>query len=150
MKRHFPRVFFDRPLRLAPKIFITFLLGGVGYGFIEVLWRGRTHPSMIVTGGACLIVIRLITNALKNRTVIFRCLTGTLAVTAVEFSVGCVVNLWLRLSVWDYSEMNYNFLGQVCPLYSALWFCICTPLVMVFSLLGQRQTKKSDKKLFYF
>lgn len=150
MKKIFPRVRFDGPLRVAQGGIVTFLFGGVGYGLFEVLWRGRTHPSMILTGGACLVIIKLITRALKNRTVIFRCITGTLAVTAVEFVVGCVVNLWLRLAVWDYSEMSYNFLGQVCPLYSALWFFVCTPLVMLFSLPAKKSAKKTDKKLFYF
>lgn len=129
---------------------MIFLFGGIGYGLIEVLWRGRTHPSMILTGGACLILIKLITHALKDRTVIFRCLIGTLAVTAVEFSVGCVVNRWLGLSVWDYSEMNGNVLGQICPAYSALWFYICSPLVMTFSLAEQKTSKKREKNPFHF
>lgn len=150
MKKIFPRVAFDQPLPAAPRAIVTFLFGGVGYGFIEILWRGRTHPSMILTGGACLIIIKTLTRALESRTVIFRCLTGTLAVTAVEFCVGCVVNLWLHLSVWDYSEMEFNVLGQICPKYSALWFCICAPLVMLFSLPRKKTSKKSDKKLFHF
>ena len=150
MKNPFSRVAFDRPLRPAPKNAMIFLFGGVGYGFVEVLWRGRTHPSMILAGGACLIIIKLITRALRNRTVIFRCLTGTLAVTAVEFAVGCIVNIWLGLSVWDYSEMKLNLLGQICPAYSALWFYICAPFVMVFSLAERKTSKKRKKKPFHF
>ena len=28
-----------------------FLIGAVGYPALEVLWRGRTHPSMALAGG---------------------------------------------------------------------------------------------------
>ena len=150
MRKLFPRVAFDKPLRTVPKTILTFIFGGVGYGLVEILWRGRTHPSMILTGGACLVIIRAITHAFKSRTVIFRCLVGTALVTSVEFLVGCVVNRWLGLAVWDYSGMRYNVLGQICPTYTALWFCISTPLVMIFSLAEQKTAKKRDKKLFHF
>ena len=48
-----------RPMRLPPmaKALIIFLFGGVGYGLIELLWRGRTHPSMVLTGGFCFAII---------------------------------------------------------------------------------------------
>lgn len=150
MKNPLCRVRFTNRLPAAPKAVMIFLSGGVGYGLIEVLWRGRTHPSMVITGGACLLIIKLLTHALKERTVIFRCLLGTLAVTAVEFAVGCVVNLWMDLSVWDYSRMSYNILGQICPEYSALWFFICSPLVMIFSLAEQKTSKKRDENPFHF
>lgn len=150
MKKLFPPVAFDKTLGAAPKVFLTFLFGGIGYGFIEVLWRGRTHPSMILTGGVCLVLIRAVSHALKSRTVIFRCLVGTALITSVEFLVGCVVNRWLGLAVWDYSGMRYNVLGQICPTYTTLWFYICAPLVMIFSLAEQKTSKKRDKKLFHF
>ncbi|MBR6049666.1 MAG: hypothetical protein IKP68_00505 [Clostridia bacterium] len=150
MKKLFSPVAFDKKLGAVPRAIVAFLFGGVGYGFIEVLWRGRTHPSMILTGGACLVMIRALTHALKSRTVIFRCLVGTALITCVEFLVGCVVNRWLGLAVWDYSGMRYNVLGQICPTYTALWFCVSTPLVMIFSLAEQKTSKKRDKKLFHF
>lgn len=150
MKKLFSPVAFDRSLRPAPKALVAFLFGGVGYGIIEVLWRGRTHPSMILTGGACFVLIRAVTRALKSRTVIFRCLVGTALITSVEFLVGCVVNRWLGLSVWDYSGMKYNVLGQICPTYTALWFFIATPLVMIFSLAEQKNIEKKRRKPLYF
>ena len=34
-----------------------FLIGGLGYGLLEILWRGRTHWSMLLTGGVCFIAL---------------------------------------------------------------------------------------------
>lgn len=34
-----------------------FLLGGCAYGLLEVLYRGHTHWTMLVTGGACVLTL---------------------------------------------------------------------------------------------
>ena len=51
-------------------------------------------------------------------------------ITTVEFTVGIIVNVWLKLGVWDYSSKPYNLLGQVCLLYTNLWF-----LLSLFAIL---------------
>ena len=35
----------------------VFLLGGCAYGLLEVLYRGHTHWTMLVTGGACVLTL---------------------------------------------------------------------------------------------
>lgn len=41
-------------------------------------------------------------------------------VTCLEFITGVIVNIWLKLGVWDYSGLPLNILGQVClPFYFA-------------------------------
>ena len=47
--------------------------------------------------------------------------------------MGCVVNRLLKWQVWDYSGRFGNLLGQVCPLYTGLWFLLCIP---VYGLAG--------------
>ncbi len=135
MKKIFPAVRFDKKQTETEKHILIFLFGGIGYGLIEVMWRGRTHPSMVVTGGLCLLIVRMINRRFFTVSIIKRSLMCTASITAIEFVVGCVVNIWLGLGVWDYSDLKMNLLGQVCPLYSALWFCICVPLVFVMSLI---------------
>ena len=39
----------------------------------------------------------------------------------------------IDLKVWDYSGRFGNLLGQVCPLYTGLWFLLCIP---VYGLAG--------------
>ena len=35
----------------------VFTAGGLGYGGLELLWRGRTHWSMLLCGGVCAVLI---------------------------------------------------------------------------------------------
>ncbi len=104
------------------KIFsIMFLIGGIGYNLIEILWRGYTHISMFFAGGICFNAFAAISNNSAKRRPFFLAALGALTVTAVEFITGCIVNLWLKKKVWDYSSMPFNLLGQICPLFTLLW-----------------------------
>ena len=105
-----------------------FCCGAVSYGVLEVLWRGRTHWTMLLTGGVCLSAIYAADQKLSQRPSWVRCLAGSGIITAVEFSVGCLVNLALGWQVWDYSGRALNLFGQICPLYSGLWFLLCYPV----------------------
>ncbi len=101
---------------------VMFLFGGILYGLIEVIWRGYTHWSMVVAGGVCFLIINQINKRLAGRASYFtKCVFAALAVTAVEFIAGVVVNLWLGLGVWDYSKMPMNLLGQVCLPFCLMW-----------------------------
>lgn len=98
-----------------------FLIGGVLYNLIEILWRGYTHWSMFIVGGLCFQLIGLIHSSLGRWNVWARCALCSLAITAVEFVSGCLVNLYWGMGVWDYSGFPFNIMGQVCLLYTILW-----------------------------
>jgi len=108
--------------------------GGVVYAMLEVLWRGYTHWSMILAGALCAALLYRI--RLTGAPLLFRCLMGTVCITLVEFAIGCTVNLWWKLDVWDYSSMPFHLWGQICPAYTALWFFLCPP---AFWLCGRIQ-----------
>lgn len=98
-----------------------FVIGGVLYNLIEILWRGYTHWSMFVVGGLCFQLIGLIHTSLHRWGTVARCALCSLAITAVEFVSGCLVNLLWGMDVWDYSGFPFNIMGQVCLLYTILW-----------------------------
>ena len=104
------------------------------YAVLEVLWRGYTHWSMILAGALCTILLYRI--FLTGLPLVLRCLLGTACITLVELVVGCTVNLWWKLDVWDYSGMPFHLWGQICPAYTALWLCLCPP---AFWMCGQIQ-----------
>ena len=106
-------------------IFI-YSLGAVGYGGLEMLWRGYTHWTMLLLGGVCFLTIYRITAARRLR-LWQKWLLSALAVTALEFLSGCVLNLYLGWAVWDYAALPGNLLGQVCPQYAACWFFLSIP-----------------------
>ena len=119
-----------------------FCIGAVGYSLIELLWRGFTHWTMGITGGLCFSLLYGLNQRLKHRILWIRCLTGACLITVIEFITGCLVNLWLRWSVWDYSNLKYNVLGQISLLYSVLWFFLTIP---VFFLAGCLKMNKKRK-----
>ena len=112
------------------EFFSIYVVGAIGYGALETLWRGYTHWTMIVTGGACACLMHLIATRM-NDPLWKKWIMCMAAVTAVEFVVGCQVNLRLGWHVWDYSNMLLNLMGQICPLFSLFWFLLSIPCVYV-------------------
>ena len=51
------------------------------------------------------------------------------AITATEFAAGVILNIWLGLGVWDYSNLWGNIAGQICPQYSALWYLLSLAMI---------------------
>lgn len=43
------------------------------------------------------------------------------AVTLVELISGLILNVWGGLNVWDYGNLPFNFMGQICLYYFLLW-----------------------------
>ena len=139
-KRRVPaRCVFDGKMSRWQKCLMKFLLGGVGYGLIELMWRGRTHVSMVLTGGACLVAICAVNEKMRGKNIFLRAAVCAAAITAAEFAVGMVVNQYLSLGVWDYGDMPGNILGQICPLYSFLWFLLCVPICFFVEQMGKKR-----------
>lgn len=97
------------------------VLGGGMYVLIELLWRRRTHVSMFCVGGICFALIGAIHERFRRVWMPIRCGMCAVAVTAVEFVSGCLLNRRWRLNVWDYSDQRHHIMGQVCPLYTFFW-----------------------------
>lgn len=116
---------------LYKKCYFLFLIGGLGYPIIELLWRGYTHPSMGILGGFCLIAIWLINENLKEKPISFRAFLCSAVITGLEFLAGVLLNRILKMNIWDYSDRFLNFMGQICPLYSLLWFCLSYALIVL-------------------
>ena len=100
-----------------------FIVGGLGYNLIELVWRGRTHLSMFAVGGLCFEMMGAIHTRSRGG-LLTRCGLCALGITAIELVSGCIVNRWLHWGVWDYSKMRYNLLGQICLRYSLFWLVL--------------------------
>ena len=124
-----------KSLRGATMVFFT---GALGYGLIEILYRGWTHWSMVLTGGVCFSGLYAINRRMRGRPLPLRCLAGTGLITAAEYAVGMLVNKRLRLNVWDYSHLRGNLNGQICPRFCAAWFALCAPAFRLCDLLEKR------------
>lgn len=113
------------------KYLFLFFFGGIAYIIIELLWRGRSHVSMFVLGGLCFVIIGAINEKYtSNMPMIIQMIFGTFIVTALEFIFGCILNLYFKLNIWDYSDVPFNIMGQVCLPYTILWFLL-TPVCII-------------------
>lgn len=116
-------------------ILLTFFLGGTIYVLLELLWRGRSHVSMFCAGGLALLLLHGL--FLRFALPLFaQCLVGGLVITAIEFVAGAIVNVRLKLNVWDYSKMPLNLYGQVCLPFSLLWCLLTLPISFLSSYLA--------------
>ncbi|MCL2593423.1 MAG: putative ABC transporter permease [Defluviitaleaceae bacterium] len=98
------------------------LWGGFIYYLIEIVYRGHSHPSMFIVGGLCFVIIGMINNYFPwHLGLVQQALIGTTIITFLELITGLIVNVWLGLSVWDYSNLPLNFMGQISLVSSLLW-----------------------------
>lgn len=109
------------------EIFTVFALGGFGYGLCEIIWRGYTHPTMFFLGGVCLLGLYGLEKRFSSLPLALRCISGGVFITSLELVTGIVVNIAFGMGVWDYSDMPFNFFGQICPQFFAAWVLICIP-----------------------
>ncbi len=113
----------------------VFLIGSVGYGILEILWRGYTHWSMLLTGGVCFRFLYRLNCKTKIKNKFAKAALSAGIITTIEFVSGCIFNKLFKLKVWDYSMYRGNLLGQICPLYCALWFFLSFPVNYLCNLI---------------
>lgn len=121
-------------LRKLCRFAALFCLGGGCYNVLELIWRGYSHWSMFLAGGCCFHLMGQIGKRREGKNKAATAGACALAVTAVEYLCGCVVNLRLKLNVWDYSHMFGNLHGQVCLLYTVLWGALSLVVVPVYEV----------------
>lgn len=106
---------------------VLFYIGGCAYVALELIYRGRSHGSMFIAGGLCLVLI----GQLQRLPLPFalRAVLGAAVITVVELIIGLIVNR--NYTVWDYRSQPGNFLGQICPLFSALWIAAAALVLLL-------------------
>ena len=119
------------------RLCILFIIGAFGYGFLEILWRGYTHWTMLILGGICFLLLFFVFNKLKTTSVIIKAIIGGAIITSAEFITGLIVNIILKWNVWSYASSPFNILGQICPVYSLLWIFLSIPLVYFCKLISK-------------
>ena len=121
--------------RFLIKEFVLFTVFGFTYSIIEIFFRGYTFNSMFIVGGLCGVLIGLINDKTPQMPLIYQCLIGSLIVTSMELICGYILNIKLGLGIWDYSNQPYNFMGQICPMFSLAWFFLSIPAIYLDDFL---------------
>lgn len=109
-------------------VLLWFWGGGV-YFFGEVIWKssqGRPETiSWTMFALAIILVVPLERFGAElpwGMPLVGQACICAIAITAVEFVAGLILNMWLGLGIWDYSHMTGNIFGQICPQFTLLWF----------------------------
>lgn len=119
-------------LRTVLKYVFLLSVGGIIYCIFETAFRGYTHVSMLFVGGICFVLCGLMNEIFDWMTpLIIQMLSCALLITVVEFVSGLILNVWLRLNVWDYSNLRFNILGQICPQFTILWFFLSAAAIIL-------------------
>lgn len=113
------------------KYLILLAIGGNVYCGIEILVRGFTHWTMFLVGGICFILIGIINEITPKMPLVRQMLLSAVIITVAEFVSGCILNIWLDLDIWDYSNETFNLLGQISLKHTIYWFLLsCVGIIL--------------------
>ena len=126
------------------KEFIIFIIFGLMYVTIELLYRGHTHYSMFIVGGICGVLIGLINDNTPDMPLLPQCVLGTVIITVIELLTGLFLNVYLGLNVWDYSNQPFNFMGQICPQFCIIWCILSILVIRIDDWLKEKVLQRAD------
>lgn len=106
------------------KYLILLMVGGTAYYGIEIVARGFSHWTMFLVGGICFVLVGIINEVTPKIPLLQQMILSAAIITAIEFVSGCILNIWLGLNIWDYSDEVGNVLGQICPSHTLYWFLL--------------------------
>lgn len=113
------------------KYLILLAIGGTVYCGIEILVRGFTHWTMFLVGGICFILIGIINEITPKMPLVRQMLLSAVIITVAEFVSGCILNIWLDLDIWNYSNETFNLLGQISLKHTIYWFLLsCVGIIL--------------------
>ena len=96
------------------KSLILSIVGGMTYFMIEILWRGYSHFSMFILGSICFLFIGLINEFFTYKMPLWKQQKiATVIILLLELIFGLILNVWLKLNVWDYSGLKFNFMDSI-------------------------------------
>lgn len=117
------------------KTILLFVLGGLAYVLLELMWRGWSHISMFLAGGSCFLLVGRLGQLRPRLPLLLRGLLGAVVITAVELLAG----LWINRAygVWDYRDMPMNFHGQICLPFSLLWLPVSLGAMGIYTRVNR-------------
>lgn len=118
---------------------LLWVFGGTLYFYMEVMWKTLNSRSESISWTMltlamilCIPLERFGSELPWNCPLLLQASICTVAITATEFIAGCILNLWLGLGIWDYSNVPFNILGQVCLAFSGVWFALSIFAIILF------------------
>lgn len=113
--------------------------GGAAYFLLEVVYKSiREEPEriswtmLVLAALLCVPIERAGSELPWECPLPLQALICAALVTVTELIAGLILNVWLGLGVWDYSDLWGNLWGQICPQFAAIWWGLCLVFIPVF------------------
>lgn len=101
-----------------------FILGGLIYIGVEVMYDNTSDRSMGLVGGIAFVLCTYYIGL----PYVLMCLLMAVTITSLELIAGLIFNA--DYSIWDYRNMPLNIKGQVCLPFFLVWAIIMPPVIM--------------------
>ena len=112
-------------MKLIIKYLTLGTFGGMLYFFMEIVYRGYSYFASFLMGFVAFILCGLLNEILDwDTSLLLQMFIGSIGIIVIEFFTGCIVNLWLGLNQWDYSNLPFNLWGQICLLFYFIWYAL--------------------------
>ena len=113
--------------------------GGTLYFILEVIWKTFNNRTDQISWTMLILAI-ILSICLErcgaelpwNIPLSLQAMICTAVITSTEFLSGYILNVILKLDIWDYSNMPFNILGQICPQFMFLWYILSLIFIPVF------------------
>ena len=122
------------------------LIAGNIYLLIELVWRGRTHWTMLPLAAAIFVCAGILDECENPPPFWVQVTIGTIIATALELAAGLLLNVWMGLGVWDYSNLPGNILGQICPQFTVAWALLMIVSIKLENIMHKIADKLSTHK----
>ena len=104
-----------------------FIIGGLIYIGIEVMYDNTSHRSMGLVGGVAFVLCSWYISFGLNHVILSLLMSTT--ITALEYIAGMIFNR--DYSIWDYRKLPFNINGQVCLPFMLIW-AVIMPFVIIW------------------
>lgn len=90
---------------------------------------------MFLAGGTCFLLLGSLNRAQPQLPLPARTVAGAGIITTVELGAGLLFNR--AYQVWDYRALPFNFHGQICAPFFALWLPVSAGAMYLYALLDR-------------
>lgn len=133
------------------KYLFLFWFGGSFYVTLEVFWRSRSHVSMFLLAGILFVAIGLLNEIWGWETPLSeQIFIGWILALAGELITGYIVNIKMGLHIWDYSNLRFQFLGQLSLAYALLWIPVILLAILLDDIIRWRFFSEEKPKYQLF
>jgi uncharacterized membrane protein len=99
---------------------------------------GWTSLWMFIIGGFCAVLIGSLNDkpSYYNLKMWQQVIMGGSLITDIELLSGVFFNMYLHLNLWDYSQVKFNFMGQICLQNCIYWYLLSVVIIWLDDALS--------------